>query len=48
MQFDFVRFLFKKTFLRREISLFSFEIFVWNIFLYLYKAQLTRYSEKKL
>ena len=47
MQFDFVRFLFQKTFLRREISLFSF-FFVWNIFSYLYKTQLTRYSEKKL
>ena len=27
MQFDFVLFLFKKTFLRRNISLFSFETF---------------------
>ena len=41
-------FLFKKTFLRRKISLFSFETFVWNIFSYLYKTQLTRYSWKKL
>ena len=48
MQFDFVRFLFKKTFLRRKISLFSFETFVWNIFSYLSKTQLTRYSWKKL
>ena len=48
MQFDFVLFLFKKTFLRRNISLFSFETFVWNIFSYLYKTQLTRYSWKKL
>ena len=48
MQFDFVLFLFKKTFLRRKISLFSFETFVWNIFSYLYKTQLTRYSWKKL
>ena len=27
MQFDFVRFLFKKKFRRRKISLFSFEAF---------------------
>ena len=48
MQFDFVLFRFKKTFLRRKISLFSFETFVWNIFSYVYKTQLTRYSWKKL
>ena len=32
MQFDFVRFLFKKTFLRRKISLFSFETSIQYIF----------------
>ena len=39
MQFDF---------LRRKISLFLFETFVWNIFSYLSKTQLTRQCEETL